>query len=116
MNLTAPVRRINCRGQFRGPGCVSLTQRLAKCYTGAVHDVLRIMGHDNVVLSPEIKAIAPGTRLVGPAWTVSGHIERDTELGARGASANSQRRRSKAVIASARRATLAAIRRSDSAV
>jgi regulator of RNase E activity RraA len=34
------------------------------------------VGHDNVVLSPEIKAIAPGTRLAGPAWTVSGHIER----------------------------------------
>ncbi len=53
-----------------------LTQRLARCYTGAVHDVLRMMGHDNVVLPPEIKAIAPGTRLAGPVWTVSGHIDR----------------------------------------
>ena len=54
----------------------SLTDRLARCYTGAVHDVLRMMGHDNVVLPPAIKAIAPGTRLAGPAWTVSGHIDR----------------------------------------
>jgi regulator of RNase E activity RraA len=54
----------------------TLSQRLAKCYTGAVHDVLRIMGHDDIVLPPEIKAIAPGTRLAGPAWTVSGHIDR----------------------------------------
>jgi 4-hydroxy-4-methyl-2-oxoglutarate aldolase len=53
-----------------------LTARLSKCYTGAVHDVLRMMGHDNIVLPPEIKAIAPGTRLAGPAWTVSGHIDR----------------------------------------
>ncbi len=53
-----------------------LTERLAACYTGAVHDVLRMMGHDNIVLPPEIKAIAPGTRLAGPVWTVSGHIDR----------------------------------------
>src|SRR5947207_5638251 len=54
----------------------SLTARLARCYTGAVHDVLRMRGHDNIVLPPDIKAIAPGTRLAGPAWTVSGHIDR----------------------------------------
>ncbi len=54
----------------------TLTERLAGCYTGAVHDVLRMMGHDNVVLPPAIKAIAPGTRLAGPVWTVSGHIDR----------------------------------------
>ena len=54
----------------------SLTERLAQCYTGAVHDVLRMMGHDNIVLPAEIKAIAPGTRLAGPVWTVSGHIDR----------------------------------------
>ncbi len=55
---------------------VTLTERLAACYTGAVHDVLRMMGHENIVLPHEIKAIAPGTRLAGPVWTVSGHIDR----------------------------------------
>ena len=54
----------------------TLTERLARCYTGAVHDVLRMMGHENIVLPPGIKAIAPGTRLAGPVWTVSGHIDR----------------------------------------
>ena len=54
----------------------SLTERLGRCYTGAVHDVMRMMGHDNVVLPSDIKAIAPGTRLAGPVWTVSGHIDR----------------------------------------
>ena len=54
----------------------SLTSRLAACYTGAVHDVLRMMGHDDVVLPPSIKAIAPGTRLAGPVWTVAGHLNR----------------------------------------
>jgi 4-hydroxy-4-methyl-2-oxoglutarate aldolase len=54
----------------------SLTERLERCYTGAVHDVLRMMGHENIVLPPAIKAIAPGTKLAGPAWTVAGHIDR----------------------------------------
>jgi regulator of RNase E activity RraA len=54
----------------------TLTERLEQCYTGAVHDVLRMMGHENIVLPPAIKAIDPGTRLAGPAWTVSGHIDR----------------------------------------
>jgi regulator of RNase E activity RraA len=53
-----------------------LTERLGRCYTGAVHDVLRMMGHDRCVLPPAIKAIAPGTRLAGPVWTVSGRIDR----------------------------------------
>jgi len=53
-----------------------LTQRLAACYTGAVHDVLRALGVENCVLPHLIKAIAPGTRLAGPVWTVSGHIDR----------------------------------------
>ena len=54
----------------------TLRERLAACYTGAVHDVLRQMGHDDIVLPPSIKAIAPGTRLAGPVWTVAGHIDR----------------------------------------
>ena len=54
----------------------TLTDRLARCYTGAVHDVLRMMGHENIVLPSDIKAIAPGMKLAGPVWTVSGHIDR----------------------------------------
>jgi 4-hydroxy-4-methyl-2-oxoglutarate aldolase len=53
-----------------------LTERLGRCYTGAVHDVLRMMGHQHCVLPPAIKSIAPGTRLAGPVWTVSGRIDR----------------------------------------
>jgi regulator of RNase E activity RraA len=63
-----------------------LTERLRRCYTGAVHDVLRMMGHENIVLPPAIKSIAPEMRLAGPAWTVAGHLDRtksrhDTLLG-----------------------------------
>src|SRR5256712_8373371 len=53
-----------------------LTERLARCYTGAVHDVLRMMGHENIVLPPAIKSIAPEMKLAGPAWTVAGHLDR----------------------------------------
>lgn len=54
----------------------SLTARLAACYTGAVHDVLRMMGHERVVLPHEIKPLDPTRKLAGPVWTVSGHIDR----------------------------------------
>jgi regulator of RNase E activity RraA len=54
----------------------ALAARLAACYTGAVHDVLRMMGHERIALPPAIKAIAPGTRLAGRAWTVAGHVDR----------------------------------------
>jgi regulator of RNase E activity RraA len=54
----------------------ALTHRLAACYSGAVHDVLRGMGCENVVLPSSIKPLDPTTKLAGPAWTVSGHIDR----------------------------------------
>ena len=64
----------------------TLTERLRACYTGAVHDVLRMMGHERVVLPHDLKPIDPTLKLAGPVWTVSGHIDRtktrhDTLLG-----------------------------------
>jgi 4-hydroxy-4-methyl-2-oxoglutarate aldolase len=53
-----------------------LTGRLARCYTGAIHDVLRDMGHDRFVLPPGIQAIAPGMTLAGEVWTLSGCVDR----------------------------------------
>ncbi|UCD67771.1 MAG: RraA family protein [Betaproteobacteria bacterium] len=52
-----------------------LTTRLEALYTGAVHDVLRAMGHANCVLPSEIKALDPGKKLAGEVYTVSGHID-----------------------------------------
>jgi regulator of RNase E activity RraA len=57
-------------------GDAALAARLRNCYTGAVHDVLRMMGHDRIALPPAIKSIAAGVRLAGPVWTVAGHIDR----------------------------------------
>jgi len=63
-----------------------LQQRLSRCYSGAVHDVLRGMGRENVVLPSSIKPLDPTKKLAGPVWTVAGHIDRtksrdDTLLG-----------------------------------
>ena len=55
---------------------MDLTDRLARCYTGAIHDVLRDMGHDRFVLPPGIRAIAPGMTVAGEAWTLAGRIDR----------------------------------------
>lgn len=52
-----------------------LTERLAALYTGAVHDVLRAMGHANCVLPHEIASLDPGKKLAGEIYTVSGHID-----------------------------------------
>ena len=54
----------------------NLTERLRACYTGAVHDVLRMMGHERIVLPPAIKPLDPTLTLAGPVWTVSGHVDR----------------------------------------
>jgi regulator of RNase E activity RraA len=58
---------------------MTLTERLAKLYTGAVHDVLRAMGHGRCVLPHEIKALDPARKIAGEAHTVSGHIDQTRE-------------------------------------
>lgn len=52
-----------------------LSDRLAKCYASAVHDVLRELGYGNCVLPPEIQALERGQKLVGEIYTLSGHID-----------------------------------------
>ena len=54
----------------------SLAERLLRMYTGAVHDVLRGMGYENIVLPHAIKSVDPTVKVAGPVWTVSGHIDR----------------------------------------
>jgi 4-hydroxy-4-methyl-2-oxoglutarate aldolase len=53
-----------------------LTARLARLYTGAIHDVLRAMGHERVVLPPAIRPLDPARKVAGPVWTVAGRIDR----------------------------------------
>jgi len=65
---------------------MTTADRLAGCYSGAIHDVLRMLGHERCVLPPSIRPLDPSKKLAGPVWTVSGHIDRtqsahDTLLG-----------------------------------
>jgi regulator of RNase E activity RraA len=52
-----------------------LAHRLEKCYTGAVHDVMREAGHRHFGLPHTIRALDPDHRLAGPAFTFSGRFE-----------------------------------------
>jgi regulator of RNase E activity RraA len=49
-----------------------LTARLEACYSGAVFDVLRDLGHANCVLPRSIVAIDPDTRVAGRVFTIRG--------------------------------------------
>ena len=53
----------------------SLTERLEKCYSGAVYDVLARMGYKNVVLPNDILPLNKKHILVGQIFTVSGHFD-----------------------------------------
>ena len=54
---------------------MNLTERLEKLYTGAVHDVLRAMGHPNCVLPHEIKPLDPTKKLAGEIYTINGRFD-----------------------------------------
>lgn len=51
------------------------SDRLEKCYTGAVYDVMRAMGYPNQVLSQNIRPVDPHFKIAGPIFTVSGHAK-----------------------------------------
>ena len=52
-----------------------LSTRLAACYTGVVHDVMRAMGLRNFTLPAELRPILPERRMAGPAFTIEGHTD-----------------------------------------
>lgn len=53
----------------------ALTERLARCYTGVVHDVMRAQGLRDFTLPPELRPILPGQTLAGPAFTIEGMVD-----------------------------------------
>ena len=50
------------------------SDRLAACYTGVVHDVMRGMGLRDFTLPPELRPILPEQPLAGPAFTIEGKV------------------------------------------
>ncbi|UCH27071.1 MAG: RraA family protein [Trueperaceae bacterium] len=53
-----------------------LAERLEKCYSGAVYDVLRSLGYPNQVLPPTIRPLEISTKLAGRVYTVSGYVDK----------------------------------------
>ena len=49
--------------------------RLEACYSGAVYDVLRALGHPNQVLPQAIRPLLPERKLAGRIYTISGHAK-----------------------------------------
>ncbi|MEQ8333273.1 RraA family protein [Nisaea sp.] len=54
---------------------MSITERLEKCYTGVVHDVMRAMGLKDFTLPPELRPIMPEKPMAGPAFTILGKVD-----------------------------------------
>jgi len=52
----------------------AFSDRLAACYTGVVHDVMRAMGMGSFTLPPELRPILPDRTLAGPAFTIEGEV------------------------------------------
>jgi 4-hydroxy-4-methyl-2-oxoglutarate aldolase len=52
-----------------------LSERLARCYTAAVHDVMRGHGLSDFVLPVELRPLLPDTIIAGPAFTFQGHAD-----------------------------------------
>jgi len=53
----------------------SLGARLERCYTAAVHDVMRSRGFADFVLPSDIRSLSVGTRIAGKAFTLRGHVD-----------------------------------------
>lgn len=51
------------------------TERLAQCYTGVVHDVMRAMGLRDFTMPAELRPLFPERRLAGPAFTIDGRVD-----------------------------------------
>ena len=50
----------------------SFSLRLEQCYTGVVHDVMRVCGMSRFTLPPELRPILKEKTMAGPAFTISG--------------------------------------------
>ena len=57
------------------PAVRSISDRLAACYTGVVHDVMNNdLGLADFTLPPEIRPILPEKAIAGPAFTIVGEV------------------------------------------
>jgi 4-hydroxy-4-methyl-2-oxoglutarate aldolase len=65
--------------QDLNPAAASLTERLERCYTGVVHDIMRAMGLRDFTLPSEVRPLMPERVLAGPAFTIRGKVEKGAD-------------------------------------
>jgi len=53
----------------------AISDRLANCYTGVVHDVMRKMGQRDFTLPPRLRPLLPEKAMAGPAFTILGKVD-----------------------------------------
>jgi len=53
----------------------AITERLDRCYTGVVHDVMRAIGLRDFTLPPRLRPLMPEKVLAGPAFTILGKVD-----------------------------------------
>lgn len=58
---------------------MEITERLEKCYTGVVHDVMRAMGLRDFTLPPRLRPIMPDRAMAGPVFTILGKVDPTAE-------------------------------------
>jgi 4-hydroxy-4-methyl-2-oxoglutarate aldolase len=56
-----------------------ISDRLAACYTGVIHDVMRARGLRDFTLPPELRPILPDQAMAGPAFTIEGEVVADAD-------------------------------------
>jgi 4-hydroxy-4-methyl-2-oxoglutarate aldolase len=54
-------------------------QRLEKCYTGAVFDVMRNMGYSDQLLPNHIRPMNLKDKIAGPVFTIAGKVDRSMD-------------------------------------
>ena len=54
----------------------NFTDRLSKCYTGVIHDIMRDDGHRNFTLSPSIRPCKDKHILAGQIFTMEGSVDK----------------------------------------
>jgi 4-hydroxy-4-methyl-2-oxoglutarate aldolase len=53
---------------------MNISDRLAKCYTGVLHDVMRVEGLRDFTLPAELRPLFPERSMAGPAFTIEGRV------------------------------------------
>lgn len=56
-----------------------LADRLAACYTGVVHDVLKAMSLSDFTFPAELRPLFPERALAGPAFTIEGRVDTNAD-------------------------------------